>query len=107
MKYVKLKAAIKAAEKAHGVHELDFVSREILHTIASANLMGVKISVSNVTKAGHFGTPPTAFSRLDKLVKGGWIVKREDEDDKRVALLEITPMARTIFKKMSKALERH
>ena len=107
MRYVELKAAIKAAEKAHGVHELDFVSREILHTIASANLMGVKISVSNVTKAGHFGTPPTAFSRLDKLVKGGWIVKREDEDDKRVALLEITPMARTKFKKMSKALERH
>lgn len=107
MKYVKLKAAIAAAEREHGIHGLDFVSREILHTIASANLMDVKIRASDVTKDAIFGTPPTVYSRLNKLVEGGWIIKKEDEDDRRAALLEITPMARAKFKKMSKALEAH
>lgn len=106
MKYVKLKTAIAAAEKEHGIHSLDFVSREILHTIASANLMDVRCRVSDVVKEEIFGTPPTVYARLNKLVEGGWIVKKEDEEDRRAALLEITPMARAKFKKMSKALER-
>ncbi len=107
MKYVKLKGAIVAAEKEHGLHGMDYTSREILHTIASANLMEVKCRVSDVVKEGHFGTPPTVYARLDKLVEGGWIIKTKDKDDGRAVLLEITPMARAKFKKMSKALERH
>ena len=72
MKYVKLKAAILAAEKEQGLDGLDFLSREILHLIASANVSGVKLRVSDVTKDAVFGTSPTVYARLNKLVEGGW-----------------------------------
>ena len=107
MKYVKLKAAILAAEKEQGLDGLDFLSREILHLIASANVSGVKLRVSDVTKDAVFGTSPTVYARLNKLVEGGWIVKKADEDDKRVALIQITSMAREKLKKISKALAAH
>jgi len=104
MKYIQLKEAIAKAERAHGVHELDPSTREILQTIAAANLAETKIRVSDIKNENVYGTLPTVLSRLQKLVNAGFIERREDADDRRVVLLQITSKAKTVFKKISKAL---
>jgi hypothetical protein len=106
MKYVEMKTAIAAAERKHGVHSLDLVSREILQTIASANLSNTKIRVTDIKNMDVFGTLPTILTRLKTLIEGGWIMRKEDPDDARIVLLEITPKARAVFNKISKALEK-
>ena len=106
MKYVEMKTAIAAAEREYGISSLDFVAREILQTIASANLLKMKIRLTDVKDMDVFGTLPTVLNRLNKLVEGGWIVKKQDPDDGRTLLLEITPKTRAVFNKISKALEK-
>jgi DNA-binding MarR family transcriptional regulator len=103
-KYVHLKEAIAKAEKQHGLYEIDPSTREILQTIASANLSDTKICVSDTKNEQVFGTLPTVLARLQKLVEAGWIERRADPDDGRVVLLRLTFKAKSIFKKISKAI---
>ncbi len=107
MKYMDLKTAIAETEKQHGIHSLDFVSREILHFIASANLLNKKVRVTDIHNENLFGSAPTIYSRLNRLVASGWIERKEDDNDGRTILLQITSRTRDRFKKMSKALEGH
>jgi DNA-binding MarR family transcriptional regulator len=107
VKYVELKAVIAAAEEKHGLDVLDLSSREILNHIANANLLKQKIMVSDIKNKERFGTHPTIINKLNKLAKGGWIERYKDETDKRVVLLRVTPKARTVFKRLSNALEAH
>ena len=107
MEYVRLKTAIAAVEKKHGLEDLDLTSREMLNTIASANLTGIKIKVSDLRRENTFGALPTVLSRLKKLVEGGWIEKKKGEEHRGIVLLQITPMARNAFTRLSKALEEH
>ena len=103
-KYVHLKEAIAEAEKKHGLYDIDPSTREVLQTIASANLADTKIRVSDIKNQEVYGTLPTVLSRLQKLIEAGWIEKKADKEDGRVVLLEITPKAKSLFKKISKAL---
>jgi DNA-binding MarR family transcriptional regulator len=104
MKYIELKDTIAEAERKHGVHKIDPTSRELLQTIASANLSSTKIRVSDIKNEQVFGTLPTVLTRLQKLVEAGWIERKEDAEDGRVVLLQVTATAKSIFKKISKAL---
>ena len=103
-KYVQLKESIVNAEKEHGLCEIDPSTREILQAIASANLSDKKIRVSDIKNEDIYGTLPTVITRLQKLVEAGWIERKEDPEDARVVLLQITSKATLIFKKISKAL---
>jgi DNA-binding MarR family transcriptional regulator len=104
MKYITLKQNIARAERQHGLHEIDPSTREILQTIASANLSNMKIRVTDVQSQKVFGTLPTVLTRLQKLVEAGLVERKEDTEDRRVVLLQITSRAKSIFKKISKAL---
>ncbi len=104
MRYIELKEAIDAAERLHGIHELDLLSREILHKIATAHLMKQSIRVSNINEGNRFGTFPTVLTRLKKLTDGGWIEKVDDPEDRRALILQITPKTQSIFRKISNAL---
>ena len=107
VRYIELKEAIATAEQRHGIHELDFLSREILHKIAAANLKKQSVRVSSISEGNGFGTMPTLHARLTKLVDGGWIEKVDDPEDARAVLLEITPKTKSIFRKISNALAEY
>lgn len=103
-KYIQLKEAMAKAEKQYGLYEVDPSAREMLQTIASANLSNTKIRVSDIKNEQVYGTLPTVLTRLRKLVEAGWIEKMADTEDGRVVLLELTSKAKSVFKKISKAL---
>jgi len=106
MNYVELKSAMKKAEERCGLRELDFPTRELLHTIAHENSEYDTVRFSDLKELNSNGSGPTLLTRLNRLVDGGWIVRRQDKQDKRVVLLKISPKARSAFQKISKALER-
>ena len=99
--FLNLLRAIAAAEQQHGIRELDFLSREILHKIAAANIKKQSVRVSSIGEGNGFGTMPTVLARLARLVDGGWIEKVDDPEDARAVLLEITPKTKSIFRKIS------
>jgi DNA-binding MarR family transcriptional regulator len=104
MTYLELLAAIAAAEKQHGISDLDHVSREILTTIASANMLRVKIRIKDLAKVATF---PTIHIHLAKLIETGWVERLDDESDGRVALLRITPRTEGILRRISETLDNH
>lgn len=105
MKYTKLRQAIAEAEKMHGLHELDHVMRELLHDIAQAGMNNERLRVSHLAKDSAHGTFPTLNARLKKLIEGGWVERKDDEQDKRSVLLEVTPKTIDAFAMISNALE--
>lgn len=106
MVYIDLKSAIHQAEKAHGVHDLDHISRDILHEITLAQLGKQPLCISDLARNSRHGTAPTIYTRIKKLVDAGWVERSENEDDKRSVILTITPKTQTVIKKISKVLER-
>ena len=104
MTYLELLAAIAAAESQHGISELDDISREILTTIASANMIGVKMRMKDLAKVATF---PTVHAHLAKLIETGWVEREDDESDGRVALLRITPRTKEILRNISETLDSH
>jgi DNA-binding MarR family transcriptional regulator len=105
MKYTRLRQAIAEAERKHGLHELDYVMRELLHDIAQACMNNERLRVSHLAKDSVHGTFPTLNSRLKKLIEGGWIERKDDESDKRSVLLEVTPKTIDAFNSISDALD--
>ena len=102
MTYLELLAAIAAAEKQHGLSDLDQVSREILQTIASANMMKVRMRMKDLAKVATF---PTVHAHLAKLIESGWVERLDDETDGRVALLRITPRTEEMLRNISETLD--
>lgn len=102
MTYLELIAAIAAAEKQHGISELDPVSREILQVVASANMMNVRMRMKDLGKVATF---PTIQTHLKSLMDDGWIAREDDATDKRVALLRITPKTREMLERISDTLD--
>jgi DNA-binding MarR family transcriptional regulator len=96
MSYVNLIAALSAAEKEHGLHTLDALSKEILQMVGCADMLHQKIRVSDIIRDGHT-TFPTVITHLRKLTEEGWLVKSEDPSDRRVILLHITPKTQNAF----------
>jgi len=105
MKYTTLRQAIVEAEKQHGLHELDFMMRELLHAITHAHVNNEPMRVSHLMKNPAHGTFPTISAKLKKLVDGGWIERRGDEHDRRSVLLEATPKTLATFDQISSLLE--
>ena len=104
MNYVKLRKIVTKLEYEHGIHGLCHISREILHLTADANMMGEKFRVGDLRKVKSLGTFPTIHSRLRILEKAGWIECKEDPEDRRSILLQITSKTRSKFSEISKAL---
>ncbi len=102
MTYLELLAAISAAERQHGISDLDHISRDILQTIASANMMNVKMRMKDLAEIATF---PTVQAHLAKLIEGGWVERMSDETDGRVALLRITPRAEEMLHNISNTLD--
>ena len=105
MKYTTLRHAIVEAEKQHGLHELDFMMREILHAITHAHVNNKPMRVSYLIKNKEHGTFPTISTKLKKLVDGGWVERRGDELDGRSVLLGATPKTLATFELISTLIE--
>lgn len=106
MVYINLKSAIYEAEKANGVHDLDHISRDMLHQITVAQIRKQPLCISDLAQNSQHGTAPTVYARLKKLVEAGWIERSENKNDKRSVILTITPKTQTTIKKISRVLER-
>jgi DNA-binding MarR family transcriptional regulator len=102
MTYLELIATIASAEKQHGIHELDVLSRQILQTIASANMAGDRVHMKDISWIATF---PTLHSHVQRLIDTGWLDKTADESDRRATLLHITPRAMDVFRKLTEALD--
>lgn len=96
MSYVNLIAAIAAAEREQGLHDLEPLSKDILQMIACADMLHQKIRVSDIIRDGN-STFPTVINHLRKLSDDGWVKKAEDPEDRRVILLHITPKTQAAF----------
>jgi hypothetical protein len=107
MKYTTLRQAIVEAEKQHGLHELDFMMRELLHAITHAHVNNEPLRVSHLMRNPEHGTFPTISAKLKKLVEGGWIERRDDEQDRRSVRLEATPKTLAAFDMISSALDSY
>ena len=107
MKYTTLRQAIVEAEKQHGLHELDFMMRELLHAITEAHVNNEPLRVSHLMRNPDHGTFPTVSAKLKKLVEGGWIERRDDEHDRRSVRLEATPKTLAAFDMISSALDSY
>jgi hypothetical protein len=102
MTYLDLIATIASAEREHGIHEIDVVSRQILQTIAVANIAGDRMHMKDLSAIATF---PTLHSHVQRLIDTGWLDKTADETDRRATLLHITPKAMDVFRKLTEALD--
>ena len=93
---------VRSIEAASGLGDLDIMTRSILSFIGEAEADGQTLNVSDVVKAKGFGTAPTVYSRLAELEKAGWIKSIPDPQDRRAKLVQLTPLARRTYAKMSK-----
>ena len=101
MTYLELITAIADAERECGISDLDPISREILKIVASSSMSNTKVRMKDLIKVGTF---PTLQSHVTTLVEAGWIERHDDEGDKRVTLLRITPKSLSAFQRISDKL---
>ena len=99
---LRINRIVRSIEAASGLSDLDIMTRSILSFIGEAEADGQTLNVSDVVKAEGFGTAPTVYSRLAELEKAGWIRSIPDPHDRRAKLVQLTPLARRIYAKMSK-----
>jgi DNA-binding PadR family transcriptional regulator len=93
---------VRSLEDSSGLLDLDILARSILSFIGEAEAEGRTLNVSDVVKGPGFGTAPTVYSRLAELEKAGWIKSVPDPRDGRAKHVQLTPLARRTYAKMSK-----
>ena len=93
---------IRSMEASSGLGALDMTARSILNFIGEAEAESRILNISDVVKASDFGTAPTVYSHLAELEKAGWITSKPDKRDGRAKRLQLTPLARRTYAKMSK-----
>lgn len=97
----RINKCVREIEGRHGLSELSLACREILYHVASEEADGRKVSIFGIVGERRFGTPPTAYTRLDQLEKSGWIERRRHEHDGRIPTISLTPRARRLFSVLS------
>lgn len=97
----RINRVIRAIEATTGLDELDLASKAILNFIGEAESQQRALNVSDVVKGPGFGTAPTVYARIAELEQAGWIKCVPDPDDGRAKLVQLTPLARRTFTKMS------
>jgi hypothetical protein len=73
-----------------GNEPLDEVSREIVLAIATSQINGKLLKISDVRYNPEFGSPVTALGRLRVLMETGWVRSVDDPTDGRAQLLTLT-----------------
>ena len=79
--------------------------RDLLHAITEAHVKNEPLRVSHLMRNPDHGTFPTISAKLKKLVEGGWVERRGDEQDRRSVRLEATPKTLAAFDQISNALD--
>ena len=97
----RINRVIRAIEENAGPDELDLASKAILNFIGEAESQQRSLNVSDVVKGPGFGTAPTVYARIAELEQAGWIKCVPDPEDGRAKLVQLTPLARRTFTKMS------
>ena len=85
---------------------LDETSRQILLQVASNQYSGKATTVSDITRHAQYGTAPTVYTRLKKLVELGLITSETNPADGRSNLLKITKRSEALIKTGAKAIQR-
>ena len=93
---------VRSIEASSGLGDLDLTSRSILSFIGEAEAENRTLHVSDVVRGRGFGTAPTVFSRLAELERTGWIKSTPDPSDGRAKQVQLTPMARRTYARMSR-----
>jgi len=85
---------------------LDDTSRQILLQVASNQYSGQVTTVSDITRHTEYGTAPTVYTRLKRLVELGLIKSESNPADGRSNLLKITKSSEKLIKAGAKAIQR-
>ena len=99
---LRINGIVRSVEAAYGLGDLDIMTRSILSFIGEAEADSQTLNVSDVVKAEGYGTAPNVYSRLAELEKSGWMRCIPDPHDRRAKLVQLTPLARRTYAKMSK-----
>lgn len=83
---------------------LDETSRQILFQVANNQQTGQITTVSDITRQSHYGTAPTVYTRLKKLVELGFITSNPNPADGRSNILKLTKRSEKLIKAGEKAI---
>ena len=81
-------------------NQLDESSRRMLFQVAEAYNAGKPLIVSDLAKNTDYGTAPTVYGRLKKLLDSGLIQNRQSPEDGRAIQLLPTPKAQKQLKEL-------
>ncbi|WP_395663115.1 hypothetical protein [Aestuariivirga sp.] len=89
-----------------GDEPLDVISREILLSIATSQINGKLLRISDIRFNPEFGSPVTALSRLRFLMETGWVKSVKDPVDGRAQLLALTTRSNKSIVQIAAKLRR-
>lgn len=83
---------------------LDETSRQILFQVANNQQTGQITTVSDITRQSHYGTAPTVYTRLKKLVELDLITSSQNPADGRSNMLQLTKRSERLIKAAENAV---
>jgi hypothetical protein len=97
----RIRLSTREIELRSGLQEIDLTSRASLYFIGECAADQRQLNVSDIVDGPRSGTAPTVYARLAVLEKAGWIQTRQNPEDGRAKLAELSPHAERTFRKMS------
>lgn len=93
---------VRRIKAASGMDSLDLRSQALLDLIGANDTEPLR--VSDLVKLAGLGTPPTIYSALAELERGGWIAKFDDPEDGRASRLKLSAKSKRAYAKMSREI---
>lgn len=87
-----------------GAIDLDEKSRSIIYAVAAAETRGEKINQNGLLKALKPKSHMPILSRLNALIRLGWLAKEVDATDGRMKIVRLTPKSIAMLNLMSKTI---
>lgn len=100
----RVRAVVRKVEIEAGMVGLTMRSRYLLDVIGERQSEPPR--VTELIKLAQSGTPPSIYSSVSELERGGWVTRVPDAVDGRCYRLVLTPQAKRAFAKMSRGVLR-
>lgn len=84
--------------------DLDDKSRNIIYVVAAAEARGERINQKIILKVLKPKSHMPILSRLNALVRTGWLAKEIDPADRRMKIMRLTPKSVAMLNLMSKTI---
>lgn len=103
--YMRFLQLAKAIDGNPELPTLDANERALLEALAMDWHNGTTMTVMQAMALKHLGSPATLHRRISRLRKLGMIETQEDEHDRRIKRLLLTPTAKRYFEQMGETFK--